>query len=339
VRDGLGIGGRNAVYLDLTEKDEAYLLRKLGAILDIYEKFRGVDPKKVPMEIYPAYHYSMGGLYAGYETDADGKLLKNSPKNQETNIPGVYAVGEADHQYHGANRLGANSLMSCIFAGIVVGESVASLAKNSKTAAVESSLLDSEKKLEEENYKKLLAQDGPENPYVIHKELGEAMSTYCLIERNNGELKTLQGLVDGFAERLKKASSLDKSGAGNMSAVFLRQLDGMITLAKAIVDGAILRDECRGAHYKPDFDNAAPPKETPIDDPAWTAYYEKFLAQSHEWLRTTIAKYDPSKSRPTIEYKPVDARHLSPEPRDYTGVGKKAWKKFLDKRQATQAKA
>ena len=178
-----------------------------------------------------------------------------------------------------------------------------------------------------------------ENPFVIHKELGEAMSTYCLIERKNDELKQLQGMIEGFEVRLKKASSLDKSGSGNMSAVFLRQLDGMITMAKAVVEGALLRDECRGAHYKPEFDNPAPSKETPIDDPAWTAYYEKFLAQSQTWLKTTVAKYDPNKSKPTIDYKPVDARHLSPEPRDYTGVGKKAWKKFLDKRQATGAQA
>ena len=331
---GLGVGGRNAVYLDLTEKDDDYLLRKLGAILDIYEKFRGVDPKHVPMEIYPAYHYSMGGLYAGYEADGTGRLMKDSPLNQMTNIPNVYAVGEADHQYHGANRLGANSLMSCIFAGLVTGESVVALAKNSKSAPASSSLLESEQKLETENYKKLVAQDGPENPFVIHKELGEAMSAFCLIERHNDELLQLRGMIQGYEERLKKASSLDKSGSGNMSAVFLRQLDGMITMSKAVVEGAILRDECRGAHYKPAFDNEAPSKETPIDDPAWTAYYEKFLVQSQEWLKTTIAKYDPAKALPTIEYKPVDSRHLEPEPRDYTGVGKKAWAKFKASRTA-----
>ena len=331
---GLGVGGRNAVYLDLTEKDDDYLLRKLGAILDIYEKFRGVDPKHVPMEIYPAYHYSMGGLYAGYEADGTGRLMKDSPLNQMTNIPNVYAVGEADHQYHGANRLGANSLMSCIFAGLVTGESVVALAKNSKSAPASSSLLESEQKLETENYKKLVAQDGPENPFVIHKELGEAMSAFCLIERHNDELLQLRGMIQGYEDRLKKASSLDKSGSGNMSAVFLRQLDGMITMSKAVVEGAILRDECRGAHYKPAFDNEAPSKETPIDDPAWTAYYEKFLVQSQEWLKTTIAKHDPAKALPTIEYKPVDSRHLEPEPRDYTGVGKKAWAKFKASRTA-----
>ncbi len=286
------------------------------------------------MEIYPAYHYSMGGLYAGYEADGTGRLMKDSPLNQMTNIPNVYAVGEADHQYHGANRLGANSLMSCIFAGLVTGESVVALAKNSKSAPASSSLLESEQKLETENYKKLVAQDGPENPFVIHKELGEAMSAFCLIERHNDELLQLRGMIQGYEERLKKASSLDKSGSGNMSAVFLRQLDGMITMSKAVVEGAILRDECRGAHYKPAFDNEAPSKETPIDDPAWTAYYEKFLVQSQEWLKTTIAKYDPAKALPTIEYKPVDSRHLEPEPRDYTGVGKKAWAKFKASRTA-----
>ncbi len=339
VKEGLGIGGRNAVYLDLTEKNEEFLLRKLGAILEIYEKFRGVDPKKNPMEIYPAYHYSMGGLMAGYETGADGKLLKGSPMNQMTNIPNVYAVGEADHQYHGANRLGANSLMSCIFASLLVGESVSSLVKNGMAAEADASLLASEQKLEDDKYRKLLAQDGPENPFVIHKELGEAMSKDCLIERHNPKLLELREKLLGFEERLKKASSLDKSGTGNMSAVFLRELDGMITMAKAVVEGAIGRNECRGAHYKPEFDNPAPSKDTPIDDPAWTAYYEKFLKQSKEWLRTTIAKYDPEKAQPSIDYKPVDIHLLDPEPRDYTGVGLKAWALFMKKREAKAEQA
>ena len=100
---GLGIDGQPMVYLDLTHIDRATLNRKLEGILEIYEKFVGDDPREVPMKIFPGMHYTMGGLWVDF--------------NQMTNIPGIFAAGECEYQYHGANRLGANSLVSCIFGG------------------------------------------------------------------------------------------------------------------------------------------------------------------------------------------------------------------------------
>ena len=112
VNEGLSVeADRQCVYLDLTHIPRAELDRKLGGILSIYEKFQGVDPRDVPMKIFPAVHYSMGGLWVDYERTADGGLRSGSPRNQQTNIPGLYAIGECDYQYHGANRLGANSLL------------------------------------------------------------------------------------------------------------------------------------------------------------------------------------------------------------------------------------
>jgi succinate dehydrogenase / fumarate reductase flavoprotein subunit len=105
--EGLGIDGQPMVYLDLTHIDRETLNRKLEGILEIYEKFVGDDPRDVPMKIFPGMHYTMGGLWVDF--------------NQMTNIPGVFAAGECEYQYHGANRLGANSLLSCIFAGFHSG--------------------------------------------------------------------------------------------------------------------------------------------------------------------------------------------------------------------------
>ena len=95
------------VYLDLSHKDPKELDIKLGGIIEIYEKFMGDDPRKVPMKIFPAVHYSMGGLWVDYD--------------QMTNIPGLFAAGECDYSQHGANRLGANSLLSAIYGGMVAG--------------------------------------------------------------------------------------------------------------------------------------------------------------------------------------------------------------------------
>src|SRR6201992_166710 len=104
---GMGIDGQPMVYLDLTNIDRATLDRKLEGILEIYEKFVGDDPRDVPMKIFPGMHYTMGGLWVDF--------------NQMTNIPGIFAAGECEYQYHGANRLGANSLVSCIFVGFQGG--------------------------------------------------------------------------------------------------------------------------------------------------------------------------------------------------------------------------
>lgn len=107
VNQKLGINGENMVYLDLTHKDPHELDVKLGGIMEIYEKFVGDDPRKVPMKIFPAVHYSMGGLWVDFD--------------QHTSIPGVFAAGECDYSQHGGNRLGANSLLSAMYGGMVAG--------------------------------------------------------------------------------------------------------------------------------------------------------------------------------------------------------------------------
>ena len=136
VNEGLSVDPtRMCVYLDLTHIPRHELDRKLGGILEIYEKFQGVDPRDEPMKIFPAVHYSMGGLWVDYEANGEGGLLPGSPRNQSTNIPGLYAIGECDYQYHGANRLGANSLLSCIFSGLFTGPGIVNWIKSNKAAA------------------------------------------------------------------------------------------------------------------------------------------------------------------------------------------------------------
>ena len=119
-KHNLGIDGQPMVYLDLTHIDRKTLDRKLGGILDIYEKFVGVDPHDVPMKIFPGMHYTMGGLWIDYK--------------HQTNIPGIFSAGECEYQYHGANRLGANSLLSCIFGGFVSGPNAVQYAKGLQAA-------------------------------------------------------------------------------------------------------------------------------------------------------------------------------------------------------------
>src|SRR5579862_5807831 len=153
----LGINGEPMVYLDVTHIDAKTLDRKLGGVLEIYEKFMGDDPRKVPMKIFPGMHYSMGGLWVDYD--------------HMTNIPGLFAAGEVDYQYHGANRLGANSLLSCLYTGMVTGPAMATYRKNLARSAwdMPSGLFEKAERRETEKYKAILAMDGDENPYRLHE--------------------------------------------------------------------------------------------------------------------------------------------------------------------------
>ena len=290
---GLGVGGQLMVYLDLTHIDKPTLNRKLGGILEIYEKFMGEDPREVPMKIFPAMHYSMGGLWVDYERKADGFLDRNSPRNQMTSIPGLYAIGECEYQYHGANRLGANSLLSCVFAGQLVAPAVASYAKGQKKGDAPQAVFDSEKKRWTERFASIQAMKGPENPYALHRELGEVMVANVSIVRENKKLKDTLDKLESLMHRWKNVSAVDSSQWANHPMLFVNQLWNMLELAKIITLGALARDESRGAHYKPEF---------PDRDDA-------------KWMKTTIASW--TSAGPKLAYKDIDVSLDKPMARHY----------------------
>jgi succinate dehydrogenase / fumarate reductase flavoprotein subunit len=306
------------VYLDLTHIPKETLKRKLAGILEIYEKFVGEDPYENPMRVFPAVHYSMGGLWVDFERAQDGSLVKGSPRNQATNIEGLYAAGEVDYQYHGANRLGANSLLSCIYAGMVTGPAMASYRKNMKKSAYDTpkSVFDKAEKREAARYQELLKRDGEENPYLLHKELGETMLLDCTIERHNDKLDKVVAKIDELQERTLKANVLDQSEHANRGAQFTRHLENMLVLARVIAQGARNRDESRGAHFKPDF---------PTRD-------------DKNWLRTTMAMHAKGeRGKSNVEYvrefdyavcgqslhatDAVDISLVRPRPRKYETAG------------------
>ncbi len=170
----LGVDGQPMVYLDLSHIDRKILDKKLEGILEIYEKFVGDDPRDVPMKIFPGMHYTMGGLWIDFQ--------------QATNIPGLYSAGECEYQYHGANRLGANSLVSCIWGGFVAGPAAVKYAQNVKGPA-SNGCFDSEKKRQEEINSHLIKSDGTENPFRLWRELGDVMTKNCTVIRYNKELQ------------------------------------------------------------------------------------------------------------------------------------------------------
>lgn len=283
VNQKLGINGENMVYLDLSHKDPKELDIKLGGIIEIYEKFTGDDPRKLPMKIFPAVHYSMGGLWVD--------------DHQQTNIPGLFAAGECDYSQHGANRLGANSLLSAIYGGMVSGPNAIDYMKHLKRTAEElpATIYEDAVKEEQQKWEDLLKMDGTENAYVIHRELGEWMTDNVTVVRFNDKLKQTDDKIVELLERYENINMTDTQLWSNQGAMFTRQLKNMLLLARVITIGALMRDESRGAHYKPDF---------PTRD-------------DENFLKTTMAKFD-GVSAPIISYEEVDTSIIPPRVRDYS---------------------
>jgi succinate dehydrogenase / fumarate reductase flavoprotein subunit len=330
---------RLCVYLDLTHISREILDQKLEGILSIYEKFQGVDPRDVPMKIFPAVHYSMGGLWVDYERTPAGGLKMGSPRNQQTTIPGLYAIGECDYQYHGANRLGANSLLSCIFSGLIVGPSAETVLGSMKGAAGDqpASLYESARKQQQEMHDHLLTRStGGENPYTIHQQLGDVMTKAATVVRYNKQLAEAYDTVCELEDRARRCSLSDTGNWTNQNVVFTKALRDMFPVAKAILRGALQRDECRGAHYKPDFCmpglDATDPAERRRQAEKWC---DRFDENSRKWLKTTVAKY--SEGGPQLTYEEVDTSLIPPRPRLYGLVGADLIEQVWKERQAVKS--
>jgi succinate dehydrogenase / fumarate reductase flavoprotein subunit len=274
----LGVDGQPLVYLDVSHLDPEELNRKVGGVLEIYEKFAGEDPRKVPMKIFPAMHYSMGGLWVDY--------------SQHTNLKGLFASGECDFQYHGANRLGANSLLSCVYAGQIAAPAMIAHAKSHQSDA-DSKIYDSEAARQREAFDKIYRLDGDENVFALWRELGDLMTENVTVVRFNAKLKVTDDKILELKDRWGRVGLNDKSKWANQEVLFVRHFYNMLELARPITLGALNRNESRGAHYKPDFPER--------DD--------------QNWLKSTLAHW--TSDGPRFSSEPVDVGLIKPRARRY----------------------
>ena len=226
----------------------------------------------------------MGGLWVDYD--------------QMTEIPGLFAAGECDYSQHGANRLGANSLLSAIYGGMVAGPNAVKYIKGLKKHAEDlpEEIYTRRVQEETEKWEAILKMDGTENAYLLHKELGEWMTDNMTVVRVNAKLEETYAKLTELQERWENININDTQKWSNQGAHFTRQLKNMLYLAKVMTKGALLRDESRGAHYKPEFPER--------DD--------------ENFLKTTMAKFDPATGEPIITYAEVDVSLIPPRKRDYS---------------------
>lgn len=326
VNEGMGVDGQNQVYLDLTHRDPDYLTRKLGGIMEIYEKFVGEDPRFTPMKIFPAVHYSMGGMWTTYtagdyeppeprpghksgspvpvDAQPGHGMTIGAPNNMMSNIKGLYAFGEVNFAYHGANRLGANALLSCIFDGLCNGVSVVNYIRDADTPGVdgiEQGVYDRFVKREQDKHDRLVASasnasgDESRNPYIIAKELGDEMTAASTVVKTGARLEQALKKLAELRERYEKVELGDNAGWTNQSLSFARATGDMLILAEAMLKAGLLREESRGAHYRKDFPER----------------------NDERFYKTSIARYNPDTRSSEIEFVPVRGPLVKPRARTY----------------------
>ena len=325
VHMNLGMHNPNRVYLDLSHIDGDYLLRKLGGILEMYTDFVGKDPREVPMEIFPSIHYSMGGIWVDRE--------------HFTNIPGLMASGECDYQYHGANRLGANSLLSATYSGTISGPEAMKWATSGKNGdALTDEEMEAARQEVVEEFEKIIKMDGPENAHQLHHEMGDIMYKYVSIERDNDGLAQCLVELKDILRRWNNIGVTDHGHWANQEAMFVRQLRNMIIYAMAITKAANGRDESRGAHakivLKKEYDAMTDDQKQALvgvdnitfaedgrahDENDDLVFYKR---DDSKFMKTTIVTFNQETEEPELSYREFEHSLIKPRLRNYA-VAKK----------------
>ncbi|HEU5465743.1 MAG TPA: fumarate reductase/succinate dehydrogenase flavoprotein subunit [Gemmatimonadales bacterium] len=256
--DGLGVGGGHQVYLDFRDAVQRLGARgvaeRYGNLFEMYQRITGEDPYQVPMRIYPAPHYTMGGLWVDY--------------NLMSSVPGLHVIGEANFSDHGANRLGASALMQGLADGyFVLPYTIGNYLAQAKLAPV--SLSDPEvKKVEaevNEKIKKLLGVRGTKSVDAFHRELGRLMWDECGMSRNRAGLESAIDKVRAMRERFWK--DVFVAGAGedlNQSLEKAGRVADFFEFAELMCEDALHREESCGGHFREEYQT--PDGEAKRDD-------------------------------------------------------------------------
>jgi succinate dehydrogenase / fumarate reductase, flavoprotein subunit len=243
--EGRGVGSGLAVFLDFTDAikrdGEATIRAKYGNLFDMYAQITGENPYKGPMMIYPAVHYTMGGLWVDY--------------NLSTNVPGLYALGEANFSDHGANRLGASALMQGLADGYFIipytmGDYLATIGWADKVSTDHPAFkeaMDSST----ERMNKLLNIKGKKTVDEFHRQLGLTMWEYCGMSRSEQGLKKAKQIIQDIKKEFwTNVSVLGGGNELNQELEKANRVADLIELGELMVDDALSRDESCGGHFR-----------------------------------------------------------------------------------------
>jgi succinate dehydrogenase / fumarate reductase flavoprotein subunit len=242
--EGLGVGSGRAVYLDFSDaiqRDGADTIRqKYGNLFQMYEEITGEDPYAMPMQIYPAVHYTMGGLWVDY--------------NLMSNVPGLFVLGEANFSDHGANRLGASALMQGLADGyFVIPYTLGGYLAGAQLGGVDlsHSAFDDTERQARERIDSLLAVNGSRTVDDFHRELGHVMWDHCGMARNAQGLTAARDQIRELREEFSK--NLTVAGTnGEFNQVLERagRVADFLEFSETMIQDALMRDESCGGHFR-----------------------------------------------------------------------------------------
>jgi succinate dehydrogenase / fumarate reductase flavoprotein subunit len=222
-------------YLDISHKPAEYVKKKLPSMYHQFRELADVDITKGPMEVGPTCHYMMGGIRVDAET-------------AQSNVPGLFAAGEAAAGLHGANRLGGNSLSDLLVFGRRAGLAAAAQAKQVGTLNIDDAQVDEATREMLEPFER----GNGDSPYDVHRDLQETMQNYVGIFRSEEDLKQGLSEIQGLKERAAKVH-VDGSRLFNPGWHLARDLKSLLTVSEAVALSALERKESRGAHSRIDF--------------------------------------------------------------------------------------
>lgn len=242
--DAYSKGISNPDEATVTKLGEKIVEAKYGNLFEMYEKITGQDPYKTPMMIYPAVHYTMGGLWVDY--------------NLETNVPGLFALGECNFSDHGANRLGASALMQGLADGyFVIPYTVGTfLSKEIRTPSFSTDhpAFDEAEKATEDRIDKLLSIDGSQTVEEFHRRLGLIMWEYCGMARNEEGLKKGMSLIKALrAEFWENVIVPGGKNEFNPELEKAIRVADFMELGQVMMDDALYRKESCGGHFREEY--------------------------------------------------------------------------------------
>ncbi|MBN1630333.1 MAG: FAD-binding protein [Thermoleophilia bacterium] len=282
INEGRGIDGKDYVHLDLRHLGAEKILERLPGIRDLAIHFEGVDPIEEPIPVTPVQHYWMGGI----DTNVDGATV----------MPGLYAAGEcACVSVHGANRLGGNSLLETIVFGRRAGAEVVRYLETLTDKRPDARTAFAAAQMMEQAVEELGVREGTEDVYKLRAEMTALMRDHFFLFRDEPTMKAGLERLYSIKERVKNISLRWTGGVFNIDMIRTMEFEGMLDLTLCVAEGAIVRQESRGAHFRTDFNTR--------DDA--------------NWLRHTLAFYDPDSPKPRLDYKPVTLGTFELQERKY----------------------
>jgi succinate dehydrogenase / fumarate reductase, flavoprotein subunit len=249
IDENKGVGERkNGVYLDFGASIERLgtevIAERYGNLFEMYERITGEDPYKRPMRIYPAPHYTMGGLWVDY--------------NLMTTVPGLYAIGEANFSDHGANRLGASALMQGLADGYFVlpntiNDYLAPMLGESPVPTSHPAFAEGEKRVKD-RVKRLLSVNGSRTVDHFHRELGKILWDYCGMARNRPGLEKALSEIPALREEFySDVRVLGSADDFNQSLEKAGRVEDFFELAELMCRDALYREESCGGHFREEY--------------------------------------------------------------------------------------